>query len=66
MRYGIDFYKTENLTPDELNMKRVNAAGLWLYAGDVDAADEREALRKARKVLNLDGVKIRINRHTFA
>jgi hypothetical protein len=66
MRYGIDYYKTDDLTPDELNAKRSNAAGLWLYAGDVDAADEREALAKARKSLAPRGEKVRINRHTFA
>lgn len=48
MTYEINFYKTENLTPDELNAKRSNAAGVWLHAGTVEAGSSQEAIKIAR------------------
>jgi hypothetical protein len=48
MRFQIDFFKTTNLTPDEWNMVRRGASGLWLIAGNVDATDPKAALVEAR------------------
>ena len=60
MRYGIDRYKTSNLTPDEQNLLRKHAHGLWVFCGDVQAENIRAALRVAREQLTDD--KVRINK----
>ncbi len=56
MRYEIHFYKTENLNPDERNAARRGAAGLWLYAIDVDAESPRAAIAAARKLQSSRGI----------
>lgn len=38
MRYAIDHYKTENLTPDEVNLLPRRSVGLWLFCGEVKAS----------------------------
>ena len=48
--FDIDFFKTENLTPDELDCKRRNSAGLWLCGPIVEALTPRSAILKARKM----------------
>jgi len=47
--YDMQFYKTENLTPDELNAKRAGSSGLWLCGGRIEAASGRSACAAYRK-----------------
>lgn len=54
MRYEIDIYKTENLTPDEQNAKRHGAKGVWLRWHDCEADSPREALRIVRERTGYD------------
>lgn len=62
--YWIDFYKTDDLSPDEMNCVRGNAQGLWLLSGHVTAESRRHAIAVARReiaegVMRGEGCKLR-------
>lgn len=44
-----DYYKTENLSPDELNARRRNQRGVWLTVGR-GFNTRKEALSAAREM----------------
>lgn len=49
-RYYIDFYKNENLSPDELNAMRRNQRGIWLCSGaSYEAKSARDAIAQAKR-----------------
>ncbi len=47
--YNIHFYKIDNLSPDELNAMRRDAAGIWLCGGRIVAKSARAACAAYRK-----------------
>jgi hypothetical protein len=48
--YYIDFYKTSNLRPDELNAMRRNQYGIWLSTGvSYYAKNARDAITQAKR-----------------
>lgn len=52
-RYWIDFHKTDNLSPDELNSKRRNQRGVWLCSGaSYEAPSARNAITQAKRDAN--------------
>lgn len=51
MLFQIDYYKVTDLTPDETNVKRKNALGVWLHAGEVEADTARLAKNTARRLI---------------
>ena len=50
MEYDIDFYKDENLSPDEKNLRRRNQSGVWLSTGlSFDTQTPRKAIDLAHR-----------------
>jgi hypothetical protein len=47
--YDIHFFKTSNLSPDEKNVMRRNAFGIWLVGGRIKAKSARAACAAYRK-----------------
>ena len=61
MKYHIHYYKTENLTSDELRLMRKNQRGIWLQTG-IFTTDKAAGLREAREWFR--GAKYRAVRHS--
>ncbi len=63
--YRIDYYKTEELTPDELAVMRKGARGIWMFIDTQMSINPRAAIRdfralcKKEKCTRFDGVKLR-------
>lgn len=55
-----DYYKTTNLSPDELNAMRRNQKGVWLCGPSIAADSARKAFKKAR---SMGYKKVRLNAH---
>jgi len=60
--YEIDYYKTEGLTPDELNVMRSNQSGIWLCGQSVKAESQRKAIVEAKKIYGDQKIRISNNR----
>lgn len=59
--YEIDYYKTENLNPDELNVMRRNQRGIWLCGERISADTPRKAILEAKRLYGRQ--KVRISPH---
>lgn len=56
MKFDINFYKVENLTPDEQNYRRKNQQGVWLATGlSIEAPSARKAITLARREEHFSG-----------
>lgn len=67
MRFQIDFYKTENLSPDERSCMRTNQSGVWLCTGAFyEAKNARDAITQAKRdphpALGVGSYKLRARR----
>ena len=66
--YYVDFYKNENLSPDERNAMRRNQSGVWLSTGYcTEASSPQQAIAKAKREVNVplgvnQGFKLRARR----
>ena len=56
--YEIDYYKTENLSPDEQNAMRSNQRGIWLVGESVEADSPRKAIIAAKRIYSDQKVRI--------
>ena len=50
MKYDIQYFKTENLSTDELNSMRRGQRGVWLCTG-IYTADRLAGFREARRIV---------------